>query len=185
MAIRIDVCEPDWTTWALMVEVTLEEAVALSCNVEPDVLNNSFVLQEDYPLEVQRRLRIAKSHADVKRLNCRWKSLEQKVTLCEFAQWAKSHHLTLPEKFPQTQLHPSQVSSDKWPWGNHDTKLLGDMAAACKKFWTNYDPSQLDTAPTNEEVASWLQKDRKVSMRTAEVIATILRVEDLRPGPRK
>lgn len=185
MAIRIDVCEPDWTTWALMVEVTLEEAVALSCNVEPDVLNNSFVLQEDYPIEVQRRLRIAKSHADGKRLNCRWESLKRKVTLYEFAQWAKSHQLTLPDKFPQNQLHPAQVGSDKWPWGNHETKLLGDMGAACKKFWTNYDPAQIDTAPTNEAVASWLHKERNVSKRLAEAIASILRVDDLRTGPRK
>jgi hypothetical protein len=184
MAIRIDVCEPDWTTWALMAEVTLEEAVALSCNVEPDVLNNSFVFQEDYPIEVQRRLRIAKSHADGKRLNCRWVLSKRKVTLYEFAQWAKSHQLTLPDKFPQNQLHPTQVSSDKWPWGNYETKLLVHLAAAATEFWTTkYAPGNHATAPRNEEVEAWL-KGRGVAARTAEAMASILRADGVPTGPR-
>jgi hypothetical protein len=66
--------------------------------------------------------------------------------------------------------------------GEHDTKLLRELAAAASQFWTEYDPARPATAPTNEEVIAWLL-GRKVAKRVAEVIAQILRADDLRPGP--
>lgn len=72
----------------------------------------------------------------------------------------------------------------KWPWGSHDTELLGMLAAAAERYWKNYDPTDPTTAPTNDEVSAWL-KARKVSARNAEVMATILRANGLSTGPRK
>jgi hypothetical protein len=71
-----------------------------------------------------------------------------------------------------------------WPWGDYDTKLLRELAAAAERFWKNYDPADPGTAPTSEQVEKWLV-DRKVPKRTAQIMAKILRADGLRPGPRK
>lgn len=71
-----------------------------------------------------------------------------------------------------------------WPWGDYDTKLLRELAAAAERFWKNYDSADPGTAPTSEQVEKWLV-DRKVPKRTAQIMAKILRADGLRPGPRK
>lgn len=78
------------------------------------------------------------------------------------------------------------ASSQKtsWPWGTHHTDLLGHLDAAARKWWVNYDPDSLDTAPTNEMVANWLFTERAVSKDKAKAIASILRPDGLRTGPR-
>jgi hypothetical protein len=78
------------------------------------------------------------------------------------------------------ELEPTQPN----PWGNHDTKLLRDLAAAADQFWKLYDPADPSTAPTNEQVGAFLV-NRGVARRTAEVMATILRADGLPTGPRK
>lgn len=75
-------------------------------------------------------------------------------------------------------------SSSKWPWGNHDTTLLGHLAEAAKRFWTNYDPADIGTAPTSQDVVEWLVA-RGVAQRNAEIMATILRADGLPTGPRR
>ena len=69
-------------------------------------------------------------------------------------------------------------SSEGWPWGDYETALLRKLAAAAQRFWVNYDPSDATTAATNAQVTSWL-KAQGVAERTAEVMATILRVDGL------
>lgn len=78
---------------------------------------------------------------------------------------------------------PAPVS--RWPWGNHHTEALGHLEAAAKRFWVNHDPTDNTTAPTNKEVAAWLQAERKVSKTLAEAMASILRLDGLPTGPRK
>jgi len=73
----------------------------------------------------------------------------------------------------------------KWPWGSHHTEALGHLEAAAKRFWADlYDPLDPSTAPTNEMVENWLIKERNVSKQKASAIASILRVDGLRTGPR-
>lgn len=74
--------------------------------------------------------------------------------------------------------------SAPWPWGGYETMLLRKLAAAAERFWVNYDPDDATTAPTNAQVITWL-KSQGVADRTAEVMATILRVDGLPTGPRK
>jgi len=71
-----------------------------------------------------------------------------------------------------------------WPWGDHDTTLLQHLAAAAERFWKRYDPTDATTAPTNQTVSEWLQ-GRGVSSRIAETMASMLRPEGLKTGPRK
>jgi hypothetical protein len=71
-----------------------------------------------------------------------------------------------------------------WPWGTHETDLLRKFAAAARRFWKNYDPSDPTTAPKNAEVVDWL-KAQGVSERNAQMMATTLRADGLPTGPRK
>lgn len=73
----------------------------------------------------------------------------------------------------------------RWPWGEHHTVYLGHLEAAAKKWWILYDPSDATTAPTNQMVSSWLQKERNLSGEKAKAIASILRPDGLATGPRK
>ena len=68
-------------------------------------------------------------------------------------------------------------------WGQHNTKLLCDLAEAAQRWWGNYDPTDNTTAPTNQQVSEWLQA-RGVGKAMAEKMATILRADALPPGPR-
>lgn len=75
-------------------------------------------------------------------------------------------------------------SLGNWPWGTHETPLLRKLAEAASKFWSLYDPNDPSSAPTNSQVENWLTS-KGVSQKIAEVMATILRAEGLRRGPRK
>lgn len=98
-------------------------------------------------------------------------------------EWAAPKFPNLPFKsVGQDKQLPRQANM--WPWGKHDTELLQKLAAAAKNFWTNYDPSDPSTAPTNQHVIDWL-KQQNVAQRNAEIMATILRADGLPTGPRK
>lgn len=84
----------------------------------------------------------------------------------------------------ESALLGAESRAGQWPWGTHETELLRKLAGAANKFWVLYDPDDPTSAPTNKQVIEWLEKER-VSNRTAEYIATILRADGLRKGPRK
>lgn len=87
-----------------------------------------------------------------------------------------------------SDIHPLKRQGEeqctRWPWGIHHTETLGHLEAAAKRFWVNYDPTDPSTAPLNEDVIQWLMA-RKVSRNMANSIATMLRVDGLKTGPRK
>lgn len=78
-----------------------------------------------------------------------------------------------------------QQSSEPGPWGNHETKLLRALAEASYQWWRTYDRDDKTTAPTNEDVAAWLRQKHGVAQRVAEVMAQILRADDIPQGPRR
>lgn len=82
-------------------------------------------------------------------------------------------------------LFDSADTMAQWPWGEYETSLLRKMAAAAQRFWVdNYDPTDRTTAPTNVQVSDWL-RSQGVADRTADVMASILRVDGLPTGPRR
>lgn len=91
-------------------------------------------------------------------------------------------HLGLSSVEEQLETESRDIAKI-WPWGTHETVLLRHLAAAANRFWVNYDPSDIGTAPTNSVVIDWL-RERGVAQRTAEVIATLLRADGLPTGPR-
>ena len=108
---------------------------------------------------------------------------ESEIAPSNFGAWAKSIRYPLPAEFPW-QDEAMLPLGREWPWGNYETDLLRKLASAANRFWRRYDPTDATTAPTNEMVIEWL-KTQGVATRTAEVMATILRVDGLSTGPRK
>jgi hypothetical protein len=68
-------------------------------------------------------------------------------------------------------------------FGGHRTKYLVLLAAAYRRWWSRFDPSDNTTAPTNEVVSDWL-KSQGTGKVMAEKMATILRIDELPKGPR-
>lgn len=184
---------PVWDDWKSAERARLWQAVALACELDP----SQFKLYDDprlnriftsTPQQFDDLLMLAKSNIGaagiLKLISIGNEGLEEsEIELSTFAAWAKSVGYKLPPEFPrQDEIIPSL--NHGWPWGDHDTKLLRELSAAAARFWQLYDPSDPTTAPTNQQVIDWLTA-RGVAERTAEVMATILRADGLRTGPRK
>jgi hypothetical protein len=110
----------------------------------------------------------------------------------DFLAWARKKEYRVPRKLEEAvnRFHPKAegrpqgaTAGPKWPWGSHETELLRHLAAAADRWWKNYDPSNPTTAPKNQEVIDWLKK-QGVAERNAQVMATILRADNLPTGPR-
>jgi len=106
-------------------------------------------------------------------------------------EWAVTRFDAFPSRLlaavkeqAQASPEPAAPAANRWPWGPHETKLLQMLAAAAEQFWKLYDPEDISTAPTNNRVEAWL-KEKGVSARNAQVMATILRADNLPTGPRK
>ena len=84
----------------------------------------------------------------------------------------------------EAQIAAMGNTSNKWPWGEHETDLLRKLESAARRFWVNYDSTDHSTAPTSGEVAKWLN-ERGVADRVAEIMAQILRAEGIPKGPRR
>lgn len=69
-------------------------------------------------------------------------------------------------------------------WPNHETTKLSALRMAAVRFWTNYDPQTPGTAPKNVDVVDWLIKEHNIAPTVAEQMASILRPDNLKPGPR-
>lgn len=79
---------------------------------------------------------------------------------------------------------PKETMPTGAQWPRHETKNLKVLRLAAVKFWANYDPQEPETAPTNDRVVEWLISEHKTGRSTAECMATILRADGLKPGPR-
>jgi len=100
----------------------------------------------------------------------------------EVVRYLKDQNLRTDYQFDLTQ--PSSMTG--WPWGSHHTVLLGYLDAAARKFWSEYDPANAKTtAPKNQTVISWLVDEKNLSTTVATSMATILRADGLKTGPKK
>ena len=116
----------------------------------------------------------------------------QKFTREELARWLSAIEMKSDYQFNDlhitvglAQNSNNKNNGTKWPWGEYETKLLQHLEAAANRFWVNYDPTDPSTAPVNQDVSTWLQDHRALSKTMADSIATILRVDGLKTGPRK
>jgi hypothetical protein len=139
--------------------------------------------------EIRRRKEIAESHlgqglsAHLTETDRYYDRRPSGVTLAAFRCWgeALAHPFTFPVEFPDPGA--VQPRRGRWPWGDHETRYLRELAAAADRFWTRYSPDDPSTAVTSKVVEKWLQS-RGIPQRVAEVMAQILRADGLKPGPR-
>lgn len=185
--------KPDWDAWKSVKQASLWHAVALACDLDPgnfqlfDKPQLARLLKEP-PRQFDDLLVMAKgsigANGILKLVSRSEEGLEEsEVKLSNFATWLKSIQHKPPAQFPWLP-EPITLSNMDWPWGRHETDLLRKLAGAAQRFWSNYDPTDPGTAPTNQQIIDWL-KGQGVAQRTAEVMATILRADGLPTGPRK
>jgi len=108
------------------------------------------------------------------------------VQVADFAAFCRRQEWDVPARLARYAVNGELLTrgvTKQWPWGPYETELLRQLAAAARRYWVNFDPSDPTTAPTNEEVANFLT-GRGVASRVAETMAQMLRADGLRPGPR-
>lgn len=190
-----------WRKWSMMRLACLWEAVALHCYLDPVHMTKASIgYFDNLPSGsaarfYQERIAVAAQHLSDGVLKSRYEpGLDlnlRTVRLADYAQWAQELQMPLPPEFPREPTSKINASGpiDKWPWGSHDTVLLRLLAEA-GKFWKpvseggNYDPADSTTAPTNEQIEAWLE-ERGVSEKARQVMATMLRADDMPSGPRR
>lgn len=184
--------KPDWAAWGKQSHAPLWAAAAIACNIDPGYFRihgqPMTIGFRTYPAAMVGLLNMAKASIGasgvLRQVQMNGADLDEcEISLANFATWLNSISYPVPEGFPWAQEATDFVNLN-WPWGRHSTKLLRLLAEAADRFWKHYDPNDATTAPTNEEVANWLQ-ERNVSKRTAEVMASLLRADGLPVGPRK
>jgi hypothetical protein len=114
---------------------------------------------------------------------------ETRVAVSDFHAWSLRVKLPLIDGWPPRPSARFETRERRWPWGSHETELLRHLASA-GELWRSvgegglYDPEDPTTAPTNDMVEALLERRGVTSKKTRQVIATILRADDLPPGPR-
>ncbi|MCY1171334.1 hypothetical protein D9M73_114400 [compost metagenome] len=119
----------------------------------------------------------------------------QRFDRAELARWLSVVGIKSVYDFSATQPQAAVVgignrevveklTEARWPWGSHHTKALEHLEAAARRFWVNYDPSDVTTASTNKEISQWLEQERGVSRNLAASIASMLRPDGLPTRPR-
>jgi hypothetical protein len=187
--------KPKWDKWQRSRRCPLWTAVALACDVDPTPYEPhglpAFVTEDFFifrvPGSVRELLVLANSAVGSGNLKVMPKEgasvMQREVDLGAFTSWLNGLGHKLPVEFPWTAKE-LDTSNIQWPWGDHQTKSLVLLAKAADKFWKNYDPTDHSTAPTNENVVKWLIENG-VTERKAEIMASLLRPEEIAPGPRK
>ena len=187
--------KPIWSKWESKRHCPLWQAVSLACDVNPDIylphglpadITSDFAFTPVSPkiIELLGQAKAAVGSGTLKVLPDEALSLmDREVDLSEFTSWLHRLSHKTPAEYPWTAME-LDTDSMPWPWGSHQTKELVLLAKAAHKFWRYYDPNDPATAPTSEQVMSWLV-EKGIASRKAEVMASLLRPENLPTGPRK
>ncbi len=118
--------EADWNTWAFIPTTSLQEAVFLSLDLEPDPKGFNGALVMDYakagksdPIgvlrELNRRMKIACANVDELAkfsMSYHRDTQKAKVSLSKFGTWAEGMEWSLPDKFPRQPAPAHHQTSD-------------------------------------------------------------------------
>lgn len=105
---------------------------------------------------------------------------DQQFSRDQLHRWIEKNELASSYAFAKADRGVGGV----FPWGDHNTVLLSRLGEAAMQFWSLYDPDDASTAPTNDQVKTWLI-EQGVTERIADAMATILRADGLKSGRRK
>lgn len=203
---------PRWFEWNLRPVVTIWEAAALSLNIDPRCLQSddwfhpvhgqivSMRMRDDLrctPREAEDANSIHFDRTETLLRAGRIGALGSRVGVDDAYEWTLRDSVRtdavltylgtsgalLPDEWrgPDRSAQPQY----RWPWGDYRTRLLDALADAVRNFWTTYEPEKPGTAPTNAEVAEYLE--RKLGSGSASIaaaIATIIRADDAPTGRR-
>jgi len=191
---------PNWQKWRHVPTARVWEVVALSLDIEPKQVRHSkhgwmaethlFDEGEEFADRVFVTCKNLGRDSPLKPTLIQMGHPEAcEVSLVDFVQWTRLVGWQIPDALAEiatarTSLQDPTTGQDgKWPWGGHETELLRMLAEAARQLWSNYDPEQPATAPLSDDVQGWLIK-QGVSKRVAQIMAQILRPEELPTGPR-
>lgn len=168
----------DFSAFDFSTDFSVKEAAALIGGLDPlqTIEHGDFFLLKVEPI-VQRLLDDFELRTDRA-----WET--RRLSRDEVIAWLADKGLKSAYQFDLDQTTYVTANRGRWPWGSHHTEMLGHLEAAALRYWVNYDPAELGTASTNVTVIEWLQTERKVSKTMAEAIASMLRPDGLRTGPR-
>ena len=191
---------PNWRKWRHVPTAKLWEAVALSLDIEPNQVrhNKHSWMAETHLFDEGEEFadRVFVTRKNLGKDPLLQPTLIQighpeacEVLLVDFVRWTQAIGWEIPAALSDiaTVRASGQDTNTgrggKWPWGTHETESLRLLAEAARQFWTTYDPEQPATAPLSADVRGWLMK-QGASRRVAEIMAQILRPEELPTGPR-
>jgi hypothetical protein len=83
-----------------------------------------------------------------------------------------------------SSIEKSSAKMTNLPWPAHDTKNLSALRAAAFIWEKEYKKGDDTTAPTNEKISRFLQAEHRIAPTLADSMATILRADELKTGPR-
>ncbi len=144
--------------WGEVEDISLISAALLTLGINPSSLDEEMeaygepVSVDELPDDFLPRIEVLRSAIRSGKLNTvaliydKFEYIDEQKTRIrtdDFVEWcnAKGIKHNVPNR-------AAPLPTTKWLWGDHETKLLRDFAAAADKFWKNYDPS--DKAPSRQ-----------------------------------
>jgi hypothetical protein len=182
--------QPNWTFWGDMADVLIEEAVALSLDLDPEIVDaRPGYGQGD---EYARRLTVIQSHIDAGRLQVRviagyMEPPSYRITLTAFAEFADARNprWSLPAEFREvvSAAKPATAVPTALPdMGGvsialpHTTKDLEALFAIIREHWKDpTKPPKADAVGFAIDLAMGWKSTATKPSRTAQSLAGMLR----------
>lgn len=199
---------PDWSRWRGLAAVTVPQAVALACNLDPDsppvswridawfarqeepeeyhywlVMHRPMSLWVDVPELFDDRLRFAGNHVKHGVLKTAHQSMHDSVSLAAFAQWATGlpEPWILPAQFPRAPTLPAATARAT----AHEGETRLEKAVRLFKEMVGKQLAKSRPYPLQRDNVDWLMSNGLVKNRTeALAVLKIVKPDDLKPGPR-
>jgi hypothetical protein len=137
--------KPDWAYWVNQADVTVSNAVVLSCDVDPRFVEgeeSGYIREDELTLSVEceRRFAFVHSHMNAQTLEVVRRGADRQipyVVLAEFRAWGESlpSPLSFPEEVPKLieKALPPAIPDDK-PLGERERASLLCIIGALAKM---------------------------------------------------
>lgn len=100
-----DIPKPDWNLWSQKIDAKVKAAVALSCDIDPDVILGVVIIDDARFDEFDRRREIVQNHIDTRLVRISRRTESNRLTvfirLLELRALAEKLGWALPEGYPK------------------------------------------------------------------------------------
>lgn len=135
--------KPSWNHWLNLIDVSVDEAVCLSLDADPSILEaqgsgwGGLIGLQEFLVHYSSRHDAARAHINVQRLSVRHDPLEKRdfVVLATFRKWGEGLPvpLTFPKEFPSlaTETEPAVApkATKNESTSRNQNAMLGIIAA--------------------------------------------------------